>query len=132
MPKTIRQKITFKRTPPLVLYDAYMNAKNHSILTGSEAIITKKEGSEFSAYDGYITGRNLQLIKDRLIVQSWRASDWNEEDIDSTLILLIQPKGKIIQLIVTHANVPDREYKNLSRGWHEHYWDHWIEQFEKE
>ncbi|MCY7409480.1 MAG: hypothetical protein LH473_04350, partial [Chitinophagales bacterium] len=68
MAKTISQKIIFKNTTAAVLYDLYMNAKKHSELTGGEAKITDKEGAKFSAYSSYCWGKNLQLIKNKLIV----------------------------------------------------------------
>jgi len=70
MSKTITQKIVFKNTKPQQLYDLYMNAKRHSVATGAPAKISTKKGGKYSAHNGYITGENLQLIKNRLIVQT--------------------------------------------------------------
>ena len=122
MSKTIAQKILFKNTTPKVLYDLYMDAKKHSDVTGGKAVITKKEGTKFSAYNKYITGKNLQLIKDKLIVQSWRASDWQESDMDSTFILSFTQKGNDVVMEMVHANVPDEQAKSLTTGWDEYYW----------
>jgi hypothetical protein len=69
MAKTIVQKVVFKNTAPAAIYDAYMNAKKHTVVTGAAADIKAKEGTSFSAHDGYITGENLKLVKDQLIVQ---------------------------------------------------------------
>ncbi len=125
MPKTISQKIIFKNTTAAVLYDFYMNAKKHSELTGGEAKITDKEGAKFSAYSGYCWGKNLQLIKGKLIVQSWRAGDWSDDDVDSTFILLFEQKGKDAVVNMIHANVPDSQAKALAGGWNEFYWEQW-------
>jgi activator of HSP90 ATPase len=125
MPKTIVQKVIFKNTTPQVLYNLYLDAKQHHASTGVTARIKEKEGSSFSVYDGYATGRNLQLIKDKLIVQSWRASDWTENDIDSTFVIRLEPKGKDVVVHATHANVPDNQAKSLDKGWHDYYWTPW-------
>jgi len=125
MAKTIEQKITFKNTTPDVLYNFYMNAKLHAQLTGGPATISEKEGAAFSAYDGYCWGKNLQLIKNKLIVQSWRASDWNENDVDSTFILLFEQKGKDVVVTMVHANVPYNQAKELTGGWNDFYWSPW-------
>jgi len=125
MAKTIQQKITFKNTTPEILYKLYMDAKMHSQLTGGPAKISEKEGAAFSAYDGYCWGKNLQLIKNKLIVQSWRASDWNQNDIDSTFILLLEQKGKDAVVTMVHANVPDNQAKALTGGWSDFYWTPW-------
>jgi len=73
MAKTIEQKVVFKNTTPKVLYDLYMNPDKHSNITGSPVEISDKTGSNFSAHSNYITGKNIHLAKDRLIVQTWRA-----------------------------------------------------------
>ena len=125
MPKTIIQKIIFKNTDPENLYAFYMSAKKHSEITGALAKISAKEGAKFTAYDDYITGKNLQLIEDKLIVQSWRGSDWASDDVDSTFILLFEAKGKDTVMYVTHANLPDEHAKSIADGWHEYYWNPW-------
>ena len=125
MPKTIVQKIVFKNTTAKALYDLYMDAKKHSLVTGAPAKISSKEGSKYSAHGGYITGKNLQLVKDKLIVQSWRAEDWNQEDIDSTFIIFLETKGKDVIVHATHANVPDGQIGSLKSGWNDYYWKPW-------
>lgn len=125
MPKTIVQKVLFKNTTAKALYDLYMDAKKHSMVTGAPAKISAKEGSKYSAHGGYITGKNRQLVKDKLIVQSWRAEDWNQEDIDSTFIIFLETKGKDVIVHVTHSNVPEGQMKSLKSGWNDYYWKPW-------
>jgi activator of HSP90 ATPase len=125
MPKTIVKKIFYKNTTPKDIYELYMNAKKHSMATGASAKISAKEGTNYSAYDGYIKGKNLQLVQDKLIVQTWRAQGWGKEDIDSTFIMNLLPKGKNVEVHAIHANVPDNELESLKKGWHEHYWEPW-------
>ncbi len=125
MPKTIVQKIVFKNTSPGELYELYMDAKKHSEVTGAPAKITNKEGARYSAHDNYINGKTLQLLKDRLIVQTWRASNWLQDDIDSTFIINLHPKGENVEVHMIHANVPDYDFKNLKEGWHDFYWKPW-------
>ncbi|HTE10089.1 MAG TPA: SRPBCC domain-containing protein [Chitinophagaceae bacterium] len=125
MAKTIIQKVLFKNTQPGVLYELYMNAKKHSMVTGAAVSITAKEGSKYAAHGDYIKGKNLQLIKNRLIVQSWRASDWDENDIDATFIINLEPKGKDVVLHAIHANLPDKQAGSIDKGWHDYYWNPW-------
>ncbi|MEO6456252.1 MAG: SRPBCC domain-containing protein, partial [Ginsengibacter sp.] len=125
MPKTIVQQIVFKNTTSKHLYDLYMNSKKHSIATGAPAKISSKEGGNYSAHGGYITGKNLQLIKDKLIVQTWRAQEWSSDDVDSTFIINLETKGNDVILHAIHANVPDKNEESISKGWHNHYWEPW-------
>ena len=125
MAKSIVQKILFKNTTPKVLYDLYMDAKQHSQIAGAPVKITEVEGAKFSAHGEYIKGKNLQLIKNKLIVQSWRGHDWDKSDIDSTFIINLEAKGKDVVLLATHANVPDRHVEHLAKGWQDFYWKPW-------
>ena len=125
MTKTITQKIVFKNTTANTLYELYMNAKQHSMVTGAPAEISAQEGSKYSTHGGYINGRNLQLVKDRLIVQTWRTQGWEESDIDSTFIIYLEPKGKDVVLQAVHANLPEKHYKSVEKGWQDHYWNLW-------
>jgi activator of HSP90 ATPase len=125
MSKTITQKVVFKNTTPKTLYDLYMNAKKHSFVTGGPAKISTKVGSAFSAHGGYINGKNLQLVKDKLIVQTWRAASWDKSDADSIFMVNIEQKGKDSILHVVHANVPDKHAASVDKGWHGHYWNPW-------
>jgi activator of HSP90 ATPase len=125
MSKTIIQDVLFRNTTPKELYDIYMDGKKHSIATGAPAEITATEGSNYSAHGGYITGKNLQMIPDRLIVQTWRAQNWAGSDIDSTFIIYLEKQGTDVLLHAVHANVPDDAYEGLDAGWKKMYWEPW-------
>ncbi|MGZ4049438.1 MAG: SRPBCC domain-containing protein [Bacteroidia bacterium] len=125
MPNTISQKIFFRDTKTKDLYDLYMDSKKNSTATGSPAHISPVEGGRYSAHDNYIKGKNLQLIINRLIVQTWRASDWDKNKVDSTFIICLEQRGNDAVLYATHANVPDNEYDSIKKGWHEYYWKPW-------
>jgi activator of HSP90 ATPase len=125
MAKTIVQKVVFKNTTPNVLYNLYMDAKKHGMITGSPATISAKEGSRYSVHGGYITGKTLHLVKDKVIVQTWRGANWSKKDVDSTFIINLEQKGKDVILHAIHANVPDMHAGHLAKGWYDHYWNPW-------
>lgn len=122
--KTLVQKIKFKAAPK-VLFEMYMDTKKHSDLTGGKALLSRKAGGKFSAHGGYCWGKNLMIVPNETIVQTWRAADWTKKDKDSIFILTFEPTkgGGLVTMI--HANVPDRHAKHLNQGWKEHYWNHW-------
>ena len=91
----------------------------------SAAKINAKEGAPFTAAGGYITGQNLKMVKDSMIVQSWRGADWNKKDPDSTFMLHLEPKGKNVVLHVVHSNIPDKQADGIDKGWYTFYWDQW-------
>jgi activator of HSP90 ATPase len=125
MPKTFTQKIIFRNTSPSVLFELYLNAKKHALVTAAPAVISTREGTNFSLQAGHITGKNLQLIKNKLIVQSWRASDWKAEDIDSTVIMHFKPKGKDVILYFVQGNVPNKYVNSINKAWKKSYWKPW-------
>jgi activator of HSP90 ATPase len=125
MSKTIIQDVLFNNTTAKDLYELYTDAKKHSVATGAPAEITPTEGSNYSAHSGYITGKNLQLIPNKLIVQSWRAQSWSADDIDSTFIIHLEQQGANVLLHAVHANVPDNAYGDLDSGWIKMYWEPW-------
>jgi activator of HSP90 ATPase len=122
---TIIQKQVFKNTQSEALYELYMNAGLHSLITAGQVEISDKVGSSFKAFGGYITGKNLMLVRNKLIVQLWRGSDWDKKDSDSVFVISLEQKGKDTLLNMLHANVPDKKKASLSKGWKEHYWNPW-------
>ena len=129
MAKTITQRIVFKNIPATALYDTYMDAKEHNAAVGVAAKIQNKEGTKFSAHENYVTGKNLQLIRHKLIVQTWRASDWSKSDLDSTFILAFEQRGNDGIVNMTHANVPDKHVAGIRKGWDDYYWKPWKKYF---
>ncbi len=128
MTKTIIQKIIFKNQKASVLYSMFLDSKHHKQLTGgNDAKMSLKEGAKFSAHGGYCFGKNLQLLKNKLIVQSWRGSDWGKDELDSTFILSFDQIKNDALLTMVHANVPDAESKSIADGWKEFYWKPWKE-----
>jgi activator of HSP90 ATPase len=125
MAKHITQKVTFKNTKPQALFNLYMNAKQHALVTDAPAKISTKAGSAFSAYGGYCFGTTLYTVKDRLIAQTWRGSDWQESDADSFFTIMLEPKGKDTILHVIHANLPDNQAEGIKKGWFDFYWNPW-------
>jgi activator of HSP90 ATPase len=120
MPRTIHQTMTFKATPHQV-YEALMDSAQHAQFSGATAHISRQVGGEFSTYDGYIQGRNVELVPDARIVQRWRASDWPEGvDSEITFELTALPSGT--RLRFTHRGVPDEQHDAIKQGWIDYYW----------
>jgi len=122
---TIIQKILFKNTSAKQIYNLYMDPKLHGMITGAAVKVSEKTGSKLEVFGGYITGKTLQIVKNKLVVQQWHGSDWDAKAEDSVFVLSFEQKGKDVVLHVFHANVPDEVAKDLDKGWHDHYWNPW-------
>lgn len=124
MTKVIRQTVVLP-APPAALYDMYLDARRHSQIIDANVSVGRKPGTTFRAWGGSISGRMLQLVPKRLIVQSWRADDWKKADIDSTLILAFSADRRGGRIELVQVNVPDRHAASISDGWKSFYWKPW-------
>ncbi|HMV44839.1 MAG TPA: SRPBCC domain-containing protein [Leptospiraceae bacterium] len=122
MCKTIKQKVKFKASPE-VIYALLANSKKHSAFTGEKAMISNKIGGNFSAYDGYITGVNVDLLPSKRIVQAWRGSDFPEGIFSMAAFVLVSTKEGGTELTLTHRGVPKNLIPSIEKGWKEFYWD---------
>jgi activator of HSP90 ATPase len=129
MSKPIHQTVTFKASPHDV-YEALMDSKKHAAFSGGKARISRQVGGSISAYDDYISGKNLELVPDRKIVQSWRAVDWPEGKF-STVTFVLTPDTGGTRLDFTHTEVPDGTEAEFTQGWIDNYWEPMKKMLEK-
>jgi activator of HSP90 ATPase len=118
---TIRQTVTFK-TSPDKLYKALMSGSQFSKATGAPAEIAQGEGGAFSCFGGQITGRHIELVPNKRIVQAWRAGPW-EESVYSIVKFDIRKSGAATTLDLEHSGFPDGGEEHLEGGWHKMYWE---------
>lgn len=119
--KTIRQSAVFDAKPHEV-YELLMDSKKHADFSKAGAKISKQVGGKFTAYDDWISGKNLELVKDRKIVQLWRGDDWPKEHY-SVVTFKLSKKGNMTRLDFIQTGVPEDKYKEISAGWKEFYWE---------
>jgi activator of HSP90 ATPase len=127
--RTIRQSATFRASPHDV-YEALMDSRKHSKFTGAKARISRKVGGRFTAYDGYIEGIHLDLKPNRMIVQSWRGSDWPKGHNSKATFSLTRVKGGT-RLTFTQTGGPEKEYADIRQGWRDYYWKPMKEMLEE-
>jgi activator of HSP90 ATPase len=99
---------------PADIYNALVNPVMLEIWTGEPAVMSEEPGSEFSLWDGSITGRNIEFDKDARIVQEWY---FGEQDEPSVVTIKLHPKGKGTSMEVLHTNIPDDAFENIIEGW---------------
>jgi uncharacterized protein YndB with AHSA1/START domain len=107
---------------PRAVYDAWMSSDQHGAMTGDRAQIDPCPGGVFQAWGGYITGTTLELEPSRRIVQSWRTSDFDPDDPDSRIEVLLEPAGDGTLLTLHHTNIPDGQ-SGYEHGWRDNYFD---------
>jgi uncharacterized protein YndB with AHSA1/START domain len=108
---------------PEAVYEAWLNSAAHSRMTGGDAKVSKRLGAAFSAWDGYITGKNVELVPGRKIVQTWRTAEFAEGDPDSIVTLTLEPAKSGVRLTLSHTGVPDGQTSYEDHGWRENYFE---------
>ncbi len=124
MTPAIQQRVEFN-VSPAKLFALYMDSKEHSAATRAKAVVSKKVGGKFSAFDGMISGRFLAIVPKRMIAQSWRAKHWRKTDLDSILVLTFSKTRRGARIDLVHANVPEHDHDGVSQGWEKYYWTPW-------
>jgi len=127
---TITQKVIVEATPNEV-YDAFMDPKKHSEFTGSEAAGKSNVGGEFTAWDGYIQAKNLELEKGKRTVQEWFTTDWPQNFPSSRLELTFKDLGGKTEITMVHSEVPKVQEADLKQGWIDFYWEPLKDYFKK-
>ncbi len=124
MPKTIIQTVRFNASPA-VLYSLYADSKKHTAAIGGKSKMNMKPGGKWQAFDGFLFGTTLATVRNQVIVQTWRATDWKKNQPDSLFTLVFEKDGKGGKVTMIHANVPDDQYAGIKPGWTKFYWKPW-------
>ncbi len=103
------------------IYNAWLDSDAHSAMTGEKATASREVGGEFSAWNGYITGKNLMLIPNKKIVQSWRSSEFPEEAPDSVLSIQLLENEGITEVDLEHKDIPPGQGLQYQTGWIDYY-----------
>jgi activator of HSP90 ATPase len=119
--KTLRQTVTFAGASPKQVYDLIMVSSKHTSLSRERAVISRRVGGAFTAWNGHITGFNLALKPGQKIVQAWRATGW-WPDHYSIAIFDLQKVAAGTRLTFTQIGIPPHRYSGHVRGWIETYW----------
>lgn len=116
----IRQSIQFSCRPEK-LYEAILSDIEFGHATGAPADIVSEEGSSFSCFGGQITGRQIELKKNKRIVQAWRVGSW-PEGVYSIVKFDIDGSDGSTVVTLDQSGFPDDAEPHLEVGWHKMYW----------
>jgi activator of HSP90 ATPase len=84
--------------------------------------ISAEVGGAFTLFGGYITGLQIELVRDERLVQVWRAASWGPGDF-SIVKFVLADAGTGTQLIFDHRGFPSGRGAVLASGWVGHYWE---------
>ena len=124
--KDFKKYYTITASPEEV-YLALTNPLSIQLWSGAPAEMSTEVDSEFFLFEGDISGRNLEFVEGKKIVQQWYFDGQDEESI-VTIKLHEHKKGTSAELI--HTNIPDEVYDEFVDGWNDSYFGELIEFFE--
>jgi activator of HSP90 ATPase len=115
--KTYHKYYKIKGSPEEV-YNALVKPFAISLWTGAKTQMEEKAGTEFSLFDGDITGMNLEFVPNQKIVQEWY---FGEQEEKSIVTLLFREDKIHTQVELTHTNIPDESFEDMKNGWDNYY-----------
>jgi uncharacterized protein YndB with AHSA1/START domain len=96
--------------------------------TGEKAEMSTEPGSEFSLWDGSITGKNISFEPGKSIVQQWY---FGEQEDESIVTIRLHPAAQGTSVELRHTNIPDQDYADIVDGWNTVYFDSLREFYEE-
>lgn len=119
---TIHQEVHIRGSPKDI-YDLLLNSARFQAMTGGRsAHISTHEGGEVSLFGGDIEARNIELVPNRRIVQTWRSRHW-AEGIYSIVRFEFEADGTGTKLTFDQNGYPKLAHGMLENGWAKMYWE---------
>jgi len=127
--RTIRQTAFIRGATPADIYGTLMDGKRHGALSGQQTTVSPREGGEFKVGHD-LEGKHIKLVKDKKIVQTWRANNWPAGVYSKATFALAKAPGGT-KITFTQTGVPSQYYGEISTGWRNYYWGPLRKQFAK-
>jgi activator of HSP90 ATPase len=120
----IHQEETFS-APAAALFRALVDPSELSKVTGAPGQGASSEGGAFTAFGGHVSGRHVELVEGKRVVQAWRAKTW-PEGVWSLARFELVPEGadgKATRIVFDHDAFPEEMKEHLAAGWKANYWE---------
>lgn len=100
------------------VWDALVDPEIIAKWGGGPAEMNDTEGFKFKLWGGDIFGKNIEVIPEKKLVQEWYAGKWG---VPSIVSFNLNEKNNTTILNLVHKNIPDKEFKDIEKGWKEYY-----------
>jgi len=117
---------------PTEIYEAFLDSRKHTAMTGARASIDPTVGGEFTAWDDYISGTTVALEPSHRITQRWRTTDFPTNASDSLLEIILEETHTGTKITLKHTNIPEGQAEQYRDGWREFYFEPMKRYFKKE
>ncbi|SFC04045.1 Uncharacterized conserved protein YndB, AHSA1/START domain [Parapedobacter composti] len=99
---------------PEMVYLALTTAETIRLWTGDEVVMVAEPETEFSLWDGAITGKNLSFEPGKKIEQQWYFGD---QETPSIVTIKLHAHKRGTSMEVRQTNIPDEAYDEIVDGW---------------
>jgi len=105
------------------IYTALTNPLTIEIWSGATAVMEPVAGTEFSLWDGEISGLNIEFEPGKKIVQEWYFEDeeGSPSEDKSIVTIKLHDEGNSTDVELLHINIPDEAFDNIVDGWDRYY-----------
>jgi activator of HSP90 ATPase len=104
--------------PPEDVYLALTNPVTIQLWSGEVAEMSTEPGSEFSLWEGSISGKNISFENNKKIEQQWY---FGEQPEPSIVTIKLHPDAQGTSVELRHTNIPDQDYNDIIDGWNSAY-----------
>ena len=111
------------------LYEAWLDSGKHSAFTGSKAVIDKRVGGTYTAWDGYICGTTIAVEPFTRIIQTWRTTDFPTDAPDSEIEVIFEEVPQGTKITIVHTGFPEGQGEAYRQGWIDFYFTPMKEYF---
>ncbi len=112
---SIMQQVTIPARPGQV-YAMLADAEALSQLSGMSGKPGRAVGEEFSAFDGNVTGRQVELVPGVRIVQAWRFPRW-ADGLYSIVHFVLEPVDGGTLLTINQHGEPEDWHDHINANW---------------
>ena len=123
---TIQKSYEMNATPEEV-FEALVNPDLIQDWSGDEAKMGSGVGDTFSLWGGQMFGSNLEVVKNKKLVQEWCYDQWKDPS-KVTFTIKVIDKKTVVDLL--HEDVPEKFVNSISDGWDAYYLGAMQEMFE--
>jgi activator of HSP90 ATPase len=102
------------------VFEALVNPEIIQLWSEDEAKMSDQVGGTFMLWGGQMFGKNLEVVKNKKLVQEWCYDQW-DADAPSKVTMTIKAKGKKSIVELLHEDVPEKSVKSITEGWNDYY-----------
>jgi uncharacterized protein YndB with AHSA1/START domain len=103
---------------PEEVFKALVDSEIIQDWSGDEAKMSGEVGGKWSLWGGQMFGTNLEVVKNKKLVQEWCYDQWDQP---SRVTFTLKAKGKKTVVELLHEDVPQKSLNSISDGWGAYY-----------